>query len=252
MVERWERLSAPQVGALAQNDATVLWAIGATEQHGPHLATGFDHVVAATVVDRAAEALGETAAVVLPALAVGVSSHWTGLGGTLSVSADALQRVLQDVCESVHEAGFSRVVIVNGHAGNIPVGLVTVAAFPERNPLVELVSYWELADSDAVQAARRVDAGIGHAGEWETSIGMCVEGLVVGQVAPDLGRPLDPLAPGGSRATVHRALSVEHDTQRTGVVGDPRAATRELGEAILASATRGLVEHCRAPRPTAT
>lgn len=47
----WSKLTAPELSALAKDHAVVVVPIGSTEQHGPHLVTGTDHVLAAAVCE---------------------------------------------------------------------------------------------------------------------------------------------------------------------------------------------------------
>src|SRR5215469_14928581 len=100
---QWARLTAPELKAVLAAPCVGLWAIGSTEQHGPHLVTGFDHLAAATVVDRAAADLGPRA-LVLPFLPVGCSAHWMGFGATLTIEQDTMMRVIGDVCRSASAA----------------------------------------------------------------------------------------------------------------------------------------------------
>src|SRR5215813_12900847 len=91
----WRRLTVDELGERFAAGAVALWPIGATEQHGPHAVTGFDHLAAEAIVLRAARILG-TGAVVLPTLPVGCSRHWVELGGTLTLSHPTLFAVLRE------------------------------------------------------------------------------------------------------------------------------------------------------------
>jgi creatinine amidohydrolase/Fe(II)-dependent formamide hydrolase-like protein len=46
----WVALTVDELRPKLKSGAVGLWAIGATEQHGHHLVTGFDHLVADAVV----------------------------------------------------------------------------------------------------------------------------------------------------------------------------------------------------------
>src|SRR5262245_28053786 len=105
-------------------EALVLLAIGATEQHGPHLATGTDALIAATTCERAADAAADRARrplVVVPALPYGASDHHLPFGGTLSLAPETLLAVLGDLARSLAAQGGRRLVLVNGHGGNIGI-----------------------------------------------------------------------------------------------------------------------------------
>jgi creatinine amidohydrolase/Fe(II)-dependent formamide hydrolase-like protein len=89
---KWEDQAWPALRDLAQRgDGEVgLVPVGATEQHGPHLPTGTDTIIATAVCDLASEATG---APVLPAIPVACSyGHGTLMPGTLSLTPNLLGR----------------------------------------------------------------------------------------------------------------------------------------------------------------
>jgi len=83
----WSDLTRDEVGAAARSGAVAVLPVGAVEQHGPHLATGADAVLAEHAAKAAVERTGD---VMLPVLAYGCSlghtEHWPG---TLSLSTSA-------------------------------------------------------------------------------------------------------------------------------------------------------------------
>jgi creatinine amidohydrolase len=243
---RWQDLTVRELEARLDNGATVLWPIGATEQHGPHVVTGFDHIAAETVVSAAAEKLMPHV-VVLPTLAFGSSAHWVGLGGTLTLSPTTLYAVIGDVSRSAQQAGATKLVMVNGHMGNIGVGMAVLAEFVDSPLDVEFVSYWDLIERRVLVDNMRQDAGVGHAGEFETAIGLHVGGLVREDAIPGDGGNSSWAGSGFDGPVIHRTIRAASDTLG-GVVGSARAATPALGRAVLESAVEGLVAHCVAAR----
>jgi creatinine amidohydrolase len=238
----WHRLTAAEVTERLAGGAIVLWPIGATEQHGPHLATGFDHLAAEHVVGAAAARLLPQV-LVLPTFALGCSPHWVALGGTISLSHESLFHVMRDVCQSAERAGAGHVVIVNGHMGNVPTGLAVLSEFVESELTVEFVSYWDLIDPQLLGELVRDGAGVGHAGEFETSIALAMGELVREESVPPApnSRPWATGDPGS--AAVRRPIDAARDTVG-GVVGTASDATAELGTSLLDAAVDGLVAHC--------
>jgi creatinine amidohydrolase len=231
---------------MAREGATALWPVGATEQHGDHLATGFDLVAAAAVCERAAAQLGRSV-VVLPGLPFGSSDHWLPLGATLSLRPGTLAAVVLDVVRSLEATGVVQLVIVNGHAGNVGPILAALGELSQARPRVELVSYWQLLGADELAAASRADGGgVGHAGEFETSIALYLSGgLIVGDRLPEeSGVALRDGIP-GSRTGAFLRVPRPLEESPTGVYGDPRPARRELGEFAVEAASLALAAHCR-------
>ncbi|NUT55395.1 MAG: creatininase family protein, partial [Thermoleophilia bacterium] len=83
-VRRWDELTREELAELAPSALLVL-PVGTTEQHGPHLATGTDALIAGAVAERAAAAAARPETILLaPTLAYGASDHHLPFGGTLS------------------------------------------------------------------------------------------------------------------------------------------------------------------------
>jgi creatinine amidohydrolase len=235
----WARLTAPELRAVLAAPCVGLWPIGATEQHGPHVVTGFDHLAAATVVQRAAAGLGR-GALVLPVLPVGCSSHWLGFGATLSLDITTMIRLIGDVCRTASGAGLRDLVIVNGHAGNIGAGMAAAGGLAGLSCRVHFASYWDFM-GDAAASVLTSDSGIGHAAELETSIALSLDGHVRPDQIPASGNPYRvPLG----RAGVYQPVRVD-PAGSNGVVGDPGPASRDAGEKLLELAVSGLQAYCR-------
>ncbi|MFC3229642.1 creatininase family protein [Marinibaculum pumilum] len=229
----WNRLTAPELRLLAEEDAIVLLPVGSTEQHGPHLPTGVDHFLATEVCRRAALTVGtERPAVVAPGLWCGLADHHLAFGGTFTLSLGTYHAVLRDLCRSILGAGFSRLVIVNGHGGNV-MGLAAIATelTRELQAPIATTSYFLEAGGGAARIMQDQD-DLMHAGEGETAMIMAI--------APDLVRG-DRLAEAhGPRLDLARMLRPAlgrvqgFDAFTTsGVAGDARRATAEKGEALL-------------------
>lgn len=215
-------------------EALVILPVGATEQHGRHLATGTDALVAATAAERAAAVAAGRAGrplVLAPTLPFGASDHHLSFGGTLSLTPETLLAVLLDLLRSVAAGGGRRVVLVNGHGGNVGVCHAAAAAASTRHGLaVAHVDYWRFAADDPSGAVP------GHAGEFETSLVAAVRPDAAGPVPPRT-RPLPETAAKPAGATVHdAALWASID----GYTDHPERATAADGAARLDTVVAGL------------
>jgi creatinine amidohydrolase len=237
---RFAAAAAPELRELAAAGAVAVWPIGATEQHGSHLATGFDLASVTAVCERAAESAAAEV-VLLPGLPLGASEHWLALGATLSLQPATLLSVLADVVRSAASCGFRRLVIVNGHAGNIGPMAAVLGDAASFDLEVEAVSYWTLVDADRVAAECHADAGgIGHAGEIETSIALALGGALTTGVPAEAGRPLRPGEPGGPATSGFMRSPRPQRESPGGVYGDPTKARPQLGELVLSEASAAL------------
>lgn len=219
---RWAALTKDEIGEAAEAGAVAVLPVGATEQHGPHLPTGTDTLLAEEVAVRAAERTGD---VVLPALPYGCSlghtDHWPG---TLSLLPTTMIALLVEVGRWTHASGFRKLVTVNGHATNGPP--CESALLQLRHELPDLrarfVSIFELTSEIAARYTE--DAPDFHANEAETSM---LLHLAAEQVRPE--RAVDE-----EDRTVDRVLRYPMPAvTRSGVVGRPTKATVLRGGELL-------------------
>ena len=221
-----------------ETDLAVL-PVGSTEQHGPHAPLGTDHFTARAVAEAGADAYeadAETAGdevVVAPPVTVGVSEEHRQFTGTLWVSPDTFRATVRDVVGSLASHGWDRVVVVNGHGGNV-AALGEVCATISRHDDAYAVPFtWFDAVGDH-------SADMGHAGPLETAF--------LRHTDPELIREdrVEDAASGASDGwgewTSHANLAVDvAEFSENGVVGDPREGDADRGEALLDLATDSLV-----------
>lgn len=219
MADRVDRLTTED---LDRSEAhTLLVPLGATEQHGPHLPTGTDTIIALRWAEAIASRLPHT--LVAPPLPYGSSGEHQAFAGTLSIGQDALRAVLIELARSAAHR-FHRVVFVSGHGGNAQPLNDAVAQLKAEGHRVEgLLPIIEGADA--------------HAGHTETSLLLCLEKQAVrtdrlqsGNTRP-LGELMDDLRRGGLAAVTDN-----------GILGDPRAASAELGERLFVDLTDQAVD----------
>lgn len=239
-MSRWAELTMEEVGEAAGAGALAILPVGATEQHGPHLATGTDTLLAERIAAAAAERTGD---VVLPALAYGCSlGHTARWPGTLSLGPTTMIALLVEVGAWAHDSGFRKLVMVNGHATNGPP--CQSAILQLRHELPDLrprfVSIFELTPELAARYTE--DAPDFHANEAETSLLL--------HLAPDQAHP-DRAIDEPDR-TVGRVLQYAMpEVTRSGVVGVPSGASAERGAdlfAQLVDALGALLARARAER----
>ncbi len=232
------RLTWPEAKDALARAGVALLPVGSTEQHGPHLPLGTDHLTAEWIAREAARRGGF---LLLPTVPVGVSVHHRQFWGTLWVEPAVLKAYVVGIVRSLASHGLKRFVFVNGHGGNT-AALTEAAHELRREGLPAYVFVWWRAVADEVRAL--LEDGGGHAGEMEAS--------VVWHIDPDLVRPerFAEAAAGAAPAwgkTVH-GVEVGHDTvdfAPLGCVGSPERASPEKGGRILEAAVEKLVAFSR-------
>ena len=205
---------------------------GSIEQHGPHMALETDIAIADALAKRLTDGLGELA-LLCPRLDYGLSEHHMRFPGTLTLRPDTFIGVVLEIVESLAHWGVRRVLVVNGHGGNIDaLRLVSRIARRDHGSLVASLM-WAQLGSDEI-TSRVTSPVYGHACEIETSVAMELAAHVVFEDRIDgpAGRTsVDPLTdPPGAR--VDQAIPMDEWTQ-DGALGDPRLADKEDGKAIV-------------------
>jgi len=107
-----------QLAEYLRHDDRVVVPLGSTEQHG-YLSLSTDSILAERVALEAAEPLGIP---VLPVLAYGIAPYFLSFPGSLSLRISTYLAVARDILDSLAGQGFRRIILVNGHGGNSPVG----------------------------------------------------------------------------------------------------------------------------------
>ncbi len=185
--------------------------VGSTEQHGPHAPLGTDVLTAEAVANAGVDAYdGEV--VVAPAIPVSVAEEHRNFAGTLWVSEDTFREYVRETIGSLAHHGWDRVVVVNGHGGNVAPLREVCGRVTRHDDAYAVPFTW----FDAVDAP-----DMGHGGPVETSL--------LQHVSPELVREdrLDEAAAGGADRWgewVH-GVNLAYDTDEfseNGTVGDPR------------------------------
>ena len=202
-------------------DKAVL-AVGSTESHGEHLPHGTDTLVASHLAEAVAGKV--EGLLVLPALPYGMSAHYSSFPVAVTLSTETLMRVLREVFASLLRHGITKLLVVNGHDGNIPAIEASTREFRTEHPemrIAVLEAWWATAGELVPEGTFEVWDGLGHGGEGETSMMLAVAPELVEMerargVVPDL-----PL---------HVQVKWRFDEITPyAVTGDPTKATVEKG-----------------------
>ncbi len=235
-------LTWPAVGALNKNIPVVI-PVAAVEQHGRHLPVYTDSILLGEVVRRVEHALGDNA-LFTPLQWLGNSHHHTDYPGTLSASPRLYLDLLRDLAENILAHGFTRLVFLNGHGGNVTPGKQAVfelrQKYRERKDLLLLfATYWDFSKphEDLPGLAQNE---MGHACEWETSMILrATPHLVKGDVTHLETEPF-----GFGFGNAYRGW-VTQDRTKTGHIGSPQHASAEKGEQLFATFSTGVERFLR-------
>ncbi len=145
--------------------------VAAIEQHLEHLAMEHDWRSANHIAVEVARTLSPSVLVAQGVMA-GISEHHMKHPGTLTLSPATFLAVLGDLIDSVIRAGFTNVLVLNGHGGNIvPCNAVWDQMLRRFQVNLQFLPYWDvLTPEDAEQLqTKRIP---GHAQEFETAFAL--------------------------------------------------------------------------------
>lgn len=168
---RWDELTATDWPAALERSAyTCILPIGVLEKHGPHVPIGSDLI---HVREWARRATAREYAVVFPDYFYGQINEAKHQPGTFALPSRLVWDMLETTCDEIARNGFKKIIIINGHGGNIYLLRYFIQAQLERRR--DYVVYLHDPAPDSVQnekvaRMRKSDPSYdGHAGERETS-----------------------------------------------------------------------------------
>ena len=199
--------------------------VGSIEQHGPHLPISTDSDIVTEISLQLSDKIN---GVLLPTINYGISDeHFPFFN--LSIKKSTLSRILEDICESLIKNGISRIVIINGHYGNLD-SLKSFEKKQKNNRKIKVFSYWKYMD-------REFD----HAGNVETSIMLAISKKVNMRKAKK-GFQTDGMSKKEISKINKLAQKSFPKVTGNGVWGDPTKSSATLGRKIIKEVVNNLVK----------
>jgi creatinine amidohydrolase len=229
---KFHEMTFPLLRQVPRDRTVVVAPIAACEQHSRHLPTYTDTLLVTAVAEGVEQRLPQQV-LLLPTLWFGASSHHLRFGATLSAEVDTHITMLCDLLTPLLEDGYQRLLLLNGHGGNIDTLHVALRRLQPRyrDRLLAGASYWELAEKELAALAEGPRKVMGHACEFETSMVLALRPeLVRREEIKDDPRPDEPALRG-----LFHALDMKATTDH-GAVGYPERASADKGRACLAAA----------------
>ena len=190
--------------------------VGSIEQHGPHLPISTDSDIVTEISLRLSEKIN---GFLLPTITYGISDeHFPFFN--LSIKKSTLSMILEDICESLVKNGISRILIINGHYGNID-SLRCFEKKQKKNWKIKIVSYWKYME-------REFD----HAGNVETSIMLAIS-KNVNMKKTKKGLQTDGMSKQEISKINKLAQKSFPKVTKNGVWGDPTKSSARLGRKII-------------------
>jgi creatinine amidohydrolase len=226
-----EEMNAIQVKEKITDKTIAIFVLGACENHGNHMPFGSDFIFPMKLAEKVFEDISKNKdnLILLPAVPFGVSSHHNNFQMTMSLEPSTMISIIEDIFSSLIKNGIKKIIVINGHDGNISP--IEIASRKIKNQNTDVViacleSWWVLIGQKDKELFE-VWNGLGHGGEAETSGMLAVRPDLVNtknvsnQIIPNL--PNDEI----------RLYWKFNELTNTGYTGAPKKASVEKGQKII-------------------
>jgi len=255
----FHHLTSPEVKEAAERNTLILLPVGQIEEHGPHLPLECDTIIAREMARVVAERISvEIPTLVMPTVWMGYTvrqvSRWPGL--ITFREPEPMIQMIYDILASLVENGFHKIVIINAHGNNpaiLELACRKIGSDYNVFPAVTYVLGMSTAVGPQVRKSEIGGCG-GHAGEEETALMLHLAPELVHMeraTDEDIVRYHTRFFPGDVYADIPDRVGGLYwstwgvVTSKTGVYGDPTAATEETGRALFAEIIRNYVDFLR-------
>ena len=224
----WEDVGWPDLEEFLRTDDRAIVPVGSCEQHGRHLSFATDYLIPTEIARRVSV---RTRVPVTPPLCFGMSIHHMDFPGTITLSPDTFTAAVRDIVESLHRHGFRRLLILNGHGGNIaPLASAAATVLDRHRDLrIKVGHWWQDPKVEAVMRDAWGDVEY-HAAAGETSAILAI-------------RPNIPRLQRAAHSAWQKGIEVMGPLHWKGLFphgatgADPKVANAEIGERLLRAAT---------------
>ncbi len=220
----FDELTMKEAEQAAKNGKVIIIPIGSVEEHGIHLPLCTDSIQPEYIAQEVAK---KTRTLIAPPIRYGVCNTTRNFPGTISIQFETLHTITKDVLEEFIRNGFTKFLIISGHAGQSHMAALRLAAQQvvwnhekqKTKPRIMVCSDYDFAYE---LKGKHFDEKDGHAGTIETSRVKAIKPNLVKTKAHK------------SYPTMPRfeiTPNPEHYFP-SGVIGDPTTATAKKGQTI--------------------
>lgn len=163
----------------------ILLPMGSHEDQGPHAPMG-DYLLAEKIAELAAMRASERGirTLVAPVLPYGGADWFGPMIGGIAISQATLTSVITDMMASLHRNGLTRIIVINGHGGNVgPIAEVARNLYLRDGTVLPSLYLWRIGYGllPGIVGTETSVKVSGHGADPLTSIGL--------HLFPELMRP---------------------------------------------------------------
>jgi creatinine amidohydrolase len=240
----WQEFWRHELEAMLPQNPVVIVPVGSVEQHGPHCPMDVDIATPFHLAMTVAEAIDDFPVIVAPPVWSGFTHYNMGHIGTINLRLETFLALVGDVCRSLKANGFERMILLNGHGGNVAPLRTLSVQLAEEDVWALAFPYWDLIKEELLAWSEADEGSIGHGGEWETSLQLYLRPQLIAQermVRNEWPRP-DSFSPEFASFAFWPERRREAPL---GVMGDPLVANAEKGHRAFEAAVARLIRLVR-------
>lgn len=163
----------------------ILLPMGSHEDQGPHAPMG-DYLLAEKIAELAAIRASKAGVrtLVAPVVPFGGADWFAAMPGGIAISQATLTAVIAEMVDSLHRHGLTRLIVINGHGGNVgPIAEVARELYERERIVLPSLYLWRIGYGllPSIVGAETSAKISGHGADPLTSIGL--------HLFPELMRP---------------------------------------------------------------
>jgi len=221
-------------------DPIILIPLGSVEEQGPNVPMG-DFML----TDRVADFVADKAdAIAAPTTAFGYAEYFRCMAGGVQLKAETFCSLLEDICENFLNHGLRRLIILNGHGGNLPLIEQTLYKLKKKHSVwIPCINLWKTITPEKWNEFHpELGAkAFAHGGDPMTSMYLHLfpELTRMDLTEPSQRKDVLGLPTAGLNAVKFRGVNVHiplevTDISSNGVIGgDASKSSPEIGEKII-------------------
>ena len=229
----FDKMTWKEIEAGLKKTKTVIVPVSPLEEHGPHLPVSTDYLTAYEIAKRAEK---KTNIFLLPPIIIGVVNKGYLYPGSVSLSKSTFANAVYDICKSLSDTGFRKIIFLSGHWGGTHVSAFEkgIKRFLQGNKNIKIIltSVSMLEGDTKKQILGENIEKDKHAGEIETSrvLELSPKDVRKGKLVKEIPNYYKNITPEEVRRI-----------NKTGIYGDATKATKEKGKKLAVAAVKKLV-----------
>jgi creatinine amidohydrolase len=260
-------ISGGEAREILKTNPVILLPMGSHEDQGPHAPMG-DYLLAEKIAELAALQASKagTRTLVAPVLPFGGADWFGPMIGGIAITQGTLTAVIAEMVDSLQRNGLTRIIVINGHGGNVgPISEVARELYQRERIVLPSLYLWRIAYGmlPGIVGAETSAKVSGHGADPLTSLGLHLFPELIRKDLIPAGKPMkrDPILDlpftglgtasfdGAEVGVPHEYDEVYHD----GVgKGDPTLCSAETGAKLaekLSDVVARFVAHFAAKIP---